>query len=66
MQADPAETKNLSGKHPDKVKELTQLAEKYIADGRSTPGAKQQNDGHRHLSLPGLDPKCQKVTPRLT
>ena len=44
-QADPAETNNLSGKHPDKVKELTQLAEKYIADGRSTPGAKQQNNG---------------------
>jgi len=45
MQADPAETKNLSAQHPDKVKELTQLAEKTINDGRSTPGAKQQNDG---------------------
>jgi arylsulfatase A len=53
MQADPAETKNLSAQHPDKVKELTQLAEKTINDGRSTPGAKQQNDGAKTELYPG-------------
>jgi arylsulfatase A len=26
------------------VARLTKLLEKYVADGRSTPGAKQQND----------------------
>ena len=53
MQADPAETKNLSAQHPDKVKELTQLAEKTINDGRSTPGAKQKNDGAKTELYPG-------------
>ena len=55
----PAETNNLSGKHPDKVKELTQLAEKYIADGRSTPGAKQQNNGSGTYLYPGWIRKAQ-------
>ncbi len=45
MEADPSELNNLSGQHPEVVKQLTQLAEKQIADGRSTPGAKQKNDG---------------------
>ena len=53
MEADPAETKNLSGKHPEVVAELTRLAEKYIADGRSTPGAKQQNNGTGTYLYPG-------------
>ena len=45
MEADPSELNNLSGQFPEVVKELTQLAEKQIADGRSTPGETQQNDG---------------------
>ena len=53
MEADPAETSNLSGKHRELVQELTQLAEKYIADGRSTPGAKQKNDGDKTHLYPG-------------
>ncbi len=53
MEADPAETSNLSGKHPELVQQLTQLAEKYIADGRSTPGAKQKNDGSATHLYPG-------------
>lgn len=35
---------NQYGNEPDKVKELTALMEKYVADGRSTPGPKQTND----------------------
>lgn len=53
MEADPAETRNLSGKHPEVVASLTRLAEKYIADGRSTPGAKQQNNGTGTYLYPG-------------
>ena len=49
LSADPAETKNLSGQYPEVVKQLTRLAQKYIDDGRSTPGAKQQNNGETHL-----------------
>ena len=39
LEADPAETTNLVAQHPDLVATLTALAEKTIADGRTTPGA---------------------------
>ncbi|MDF1812950.1 MAG: arylsulfatase, partial [Verrucomicrobiales bacterium] len=41
---DPGEENNLQGSNPEKVKELKTLLAKYIEDGRSTPGAKQNND----------------------
>jgi arylsulfatase A-like enzyme len=44
MGADLGETKNLVAAQPDTVAQLTKLLEKYIADGRSTPGKPQQND----------------------
>ena len=37
LDADPGETINLSGKHPEIVKELKAQLEKYKADGRSAP-----------------------------
>jgi len=40
---DIGEQNNLQDKHPDVVARLTKLLEKYVADGRSTPGAPQQN-----------------------
>jgi arylsulfatase A-like enzyme len=40
---DPAETKNLWQQQPEVVGRLTQLLERYVADGRSTPGARQPN-----------------------
>ncbi|MDZ4402488.1 arylsulfatase [Prosthecobacter sp.] len=44
LNTDIAETKNLSAEHPDIVAKLTQQLEASIANGRSTPGAKQAND----------------------
>ena len=44
MSGDIAEAKNLHSVHPDVVLRLTKLLEKYIADGRSTPGMTQKND----------------------
>jgi arylsulfatase A-like enzyme len=44
LTSDPAETKNLQAENPDVVARLTALLSKYVADGRSTPGAKQSND----------------------
>jgi arylsulfatase A-like enzyme len=41
---DLAETKNLAAAMPDKVAEMKALLEKLITNGRSTPGATQQND----------------------
>lgn len=43
LSADPKETKNLLKKHPEIVKELTPILRKFIENGRSTPGTKQQN-----------------------
>ncbi len=44
MTADVGERKNLQAEHPEIVQRLTALLEKYIADGRSTPGPRQKND----------------------
>lgn len=44
LATDPAQKTNLYGKEAAKVKELAALMERYVTDGRSTPGAKQTND----------------------
>jgi len=44
LSTDIAEKNNVYDKHPEKVKELYDLLMKCIDDGRSTPGAPQQND----------------------
>jgi hypothetical protein len=41
---DIAEQHNLEASHPEVVKKLTALLERYVADGRSTPGPMQKND----------------------
>lgn len=43
LSTDIGEKTNLQDKHPETVARLTKLLEKYIADGRSTPGEPQQN-----------------------
>src|SRR6185369_1870200 len=40
---DPGEQHNIQAERPDIVQRLTKLLEKYVADGRSTPGAAQKN-----------------------
>jgi arylsulfatase A-like enzyme len=44
MTQDIGERKNMQADQPDIVARLTKLLEKYVADGRSTPGAPQRND----------------------
>ena len=56
---DPAETTNLADQHPEMVERMTALAQKYIDDGRSTPGAKQSNTGETQL-YPEWIRKAQK------
>lgn len=43
LEADPSERRNVYREHPDIVKRLSALLEKYVAEGRSTPGARQPN-----------------------
>ncbi len=40
LATDPGETTNLYDRHPEKVKALTAICEKYVAAGRSAPPAK--------------------------
>lgn len=44
LASDPGETTNLQAENPEKVASLKALLSKYIKEGRSTPGAPQQND----------------------
>ena len=44
MSLDVGERQNVQAEHPDVVARLTKLLEKYVAEGRSTPGAPQKND----------------------
>lgn len=44
MQADSGEMQNLQAERPDKVKELVALLTRQVAEGRSTPGTRQEND----------------------
>jgi len=45
---DLGETKNLYAERPEKAKELTELMERLVNDGRSTPGQNQKNDQPFH------------------
>ncbi len=44
IQGDVGEQHNLQAEQPEVVKRLIALLEKYVADGRSTPGVPQAND----------------------
>ncbi|MEL6922608.1 MAG: arylsulfatase [Bacteroidota bacterium] len=45
LKKDIGETENLAEAHPEKVAQLTQLMQRYVDEGRSTPGAPQSNEG---------------------
>ena len=44
LAADPTQKVNRYAVEPEKVKELAALLQRYVSDGRSTPGQKQKND----------------------
>ena len=44
MTADIGEKSNIQFDHTEMIDRLTRLLEKYVADGRSTPGTPQKND----------------------
>jgi arylsulfatase A-like enzyme len=53
LSADIGEKENVQEKHPDIVERLTKLLEKYVDEGRSTPGTPQQNEGKTSIWGPG-------------
>ncbi|MEW4451490.1 arylsulfatase [Bremerella sp. JC817] len=44
LAADPAEQENLVAEHPEKVKQLLDLLQQQVENGRCTPGGKVPND----------------------
>ncbi|MFM7843766.1 MAG: arylsulfatase, partial [Planctomycetota bacterium] len=44
LATDPGERQNLQAEHPEIVERLTKLLERYVQEGRSTPGPTQKND----------------------
>lgn len=58
LQADLGETKNVLAEHPEVSAQLTALMQRYIDNGRSTPGEAQKNEFA--LSLPDGSPKKKK------
>jgi arylsulfatase A len=55
LEADIAEERNVQAEHPDVVARLTDLMTKYAADGRSTPGKPQANQGTVDIWKAGRD-----------
>lgn len=60
MRNDPGETRNLQAEQREKVREMLSLLKTYVAEGRSTPGTRQQNDVPVDIwkldTMPGIDP----------
>jgi len=53
MSQDVGEMANQAEAHPEIVEQMTRLLDKYVADGRSTPGAPQKNDVRIVIRKPG-------------
>ena len=64
LQADIGEQHNLESQEPEVVARLTKVLEQYVAEGRSTPGAPQQNavpiEIHKKSPAPGAKKKGKK------
>jgi hypothetical protein len=52
LAADPPERNNLAIQSPAEVSRLTRLLERYVAEGRSTPGPAQSNEVTVELHKP--------------
>jgi len=64
LKNDPGEQHNLINSEPEKAEALKLLLNKYITEGRSTPGAKQKNDPvKKWKQLWWLDNSDKNITP---
>jgi arylsulfatase A-like enzyme len=60
LDADLGETKNVASAQPHLVAQMSGLMEQFIIEGRTTPGAPQENDVHVRR-YPQLEPGAQKA-----
>ena len=49
LSEDIGEKRNVQDKHPDIVRRLTKLLERYVSEGRSTPGLPQKNEDRTNI-----------------
>jgi arylsulfatase A len=60
LQADPGEQRNLQAENPEKVRGMVARLKQIVSDGRSTPGAPQQNDAEVDIwklaTMPTVNP----------
>jgi arylsulfatase A len=61
MTADVGETHNVQADHPDIVARLTSLLEKYVTDGRSTPGVPEKNETSVDIWKKNLNGPAAKI-----
>jgi arylsulfatase A-like enzyme len=66
LKSDPAETVNLYVNYPHIVDRLTALMQKYIDDGRSTPGKPQKNTGETPFLPDGFAELSASLTRKST
>jgi arylsulfatase A len=64
LEADIGETKNVYYAHPKIIKRMTGLLQKYVDDGRSTPGPKQANNGAVDIWKAGKEAHAAKPKAR--
>ena len=62
---DVGETNNVAVAHPEVVGRLTQLLQKYVAEGRSTPGAKQTNTVPIQIQRPANGASIRRKRPNV-
>src|SRR5262249_14435806 len=55
LSAAVGEKRNVQDRNPEVVERLTKLVEKYVADGRSTPGKMQKNTTEVDIWKPGQE-----------
>jgi len=60
MSQDDTERVNVQEKYPEVVERLTRLLEKYVTEGRSTPGTPQRNDVHVDVWKQPVKPSAAK------
>ena len=65
LDADPGETTNRWAERPEMVTRLIEMLEKIVANGRTTPGPRQQNDGATSIWGPaGMPPGAEALQAR--
>ncbi len=62
---DPGEADNLYADHPEIIERMAHLLQRYVADGRSTPGAPQPNTTRVEIRRPAGRTSARAASPNI-